>query len=197
MKVFTVVVLVALAGGMTQAPVDAELDAAFEAFWSAPTAQRAAQAGERIAALEAPFAETWARLERANYTTVTDAGYEVLVRTAEAMEQMNTFYREFFRYGSEDDSRSVPRIQVRIFKNRDEYLTLGQSPAEWSGGQFTGDAVETYIDSGFEAMVGTLFHEAAHQFVSLATNAVGWLNEGLASFFEGCVILASLQVICF
>ena len=34
-------------------------------------------------------------------------------------------------------------------------------------------------------MVTTLFHEAAHQFVSLATSAAGWLNEGLASYFEG------------
>ena len=52
--------------------------------------------------------------------------------------------------------------------------------------------METYIgDGGFEKMTGTLFHEAAHQFVSLATNAAGWLNEGLASFFEGSRILAN------
>ena len=85
---------------------------------------------------------------------------------------MNGFYREFFQYGTKEDGRSVPRIRVHIFKNRDEYLTLGIGPpVEWSGGHFTGSAVETYISSGFSAMVGTLFHEAAHQFVSLATNA--------------------------
>jgi tetratricopeptide (TPR) repeat protein len=44
-------------------------------------------------------------------------------------------------------------------------------------------------------MVGTLFHEAAHQFVSLATNASGWLNEGLACFFEGTRILPNGTVI--
>ncbi|MEZ6013900.1 MAG: family 16 glycoside hydrolase [Planctomycetota bacterium] len=44
-------------------------------------------------------------------------------------------------------------------------------------------------------MVGTLFHEAAHQYVSLATNAVGWLNEGLASFFEGTRILPNGTVL--
>jgi hypothetical protein len=37
-----------------------------------------------------------AKLERDNYVTYTDAGYEVLVRAAEAMEQMNAFYRQFF-----------------------------------------------------------------------------------------------------
>lgn len=138
-----------------------------------------------------------AKLTRPNYVTHTNAGYRVLLSAAEAMEQMNAFYREFFNFGVDKNGRalpeggSVPRIELRIFKNRDEYLDIGTGPpAEWSGGQFTGGAVETYIGpGGFEQMVGTLFHEAAHQFVGLATSAVGWLNEGLASFFEGCRIL--------
>ncbi|MEQ1893645.1 MAG: hypothetical protein ABL998_13960 [Planctomycetota bacterium] len=118
------------------------------------------------------------------------------MRAGEAMEQMNGFYRQFFRYGTEEDGRAVSRIELWIFKERDEYLKLGSSPVEWSGGQFTGSTVETYITaSGFEDTVGTLFHEAAHQFVSLATNAAGWLNEGMASFFEGARILANGTVI--
>ena len=144
--------------------------------------------------------DTWstkARLQRDNYVTYTDAGYEVLVRSAEAMEQMNAFYRVFFRYGTEEDGGSVPRINLHIFKDRDEYLEKGIGPpVEWSAGHFTGNAVETYIgNGGFEGMTTTLFHEAAHQFVSLATSASGWLNEGLASFFEGCRILSNGTVI--
>jgi Tfp pilus assembly protein PilF len=141
--------------------------------------------------------ESRAVLERENYTTHTDAGYEVLVRAAEAMEQMNAFYREFFQYGTEEAGGSVPRIDLNIFRTRDEYLKLGQGPpVEWSGGHFTGNAVETYVDGqGFASMVQTLFHEAAHQFVSLATSAAGWLNEGLASFFEGCRILPNGTVL--
>jgi tetratricopeptide (TPR) repeat protein len=132
-------------------------------------------------------------LEKTNYKTRTDAGYVVMVRAAEAMEQMNGFYREFFHYGGPDDSKNVPRIELHIFKTRDEYLKLGAGPpAEWSGGQFTGGAVETYIgQGGFEECITTLFHEAAHQFVGLATSASGWLNEGLASFFEGSRLLAN------
>ncbi|MEQ8768518.1 MAG: DUF1080 domain-containing protein [Planctomycetota bacterium] len=142
--------------------------------------------------------ETRAKLERDNYVTFTDAGYEVLVRSAEAMEQMNAFYRVFFEYGTPEHGGSVPRINLNIFKDRDEYLKLGIGPpVEWSGGHFTGGAVETYIPAGggFTGMVGTLFHEAAHQFVSLSTSAVGWLNEGLASFFEGCRILPNGTVL--
>jgi hypothetical protein len=139
---------------------------------------------------------TWenrAKLVKPNYVTHTDAGYEVLVRAAEAMEQMNSFYREFFRYGTPEHGGSVPRIDLNIFKNRDEYLKYGIGPpVEWSGGHFTGGAVETFIGpGGFEGMVSTLFHEAAHQFVALATTATGWLNEGLASFFEGTRILSN------
>jgi tetratricopeptide (TPR) repeat protein len=132
-------------------------------------------------------------IEKPNYKTQTDAGYEVAVRTAEAMEQMNSFYRVFFRYGAEGDKRSPSRIEVNIFKTRDEYT---KDPKDWSGGHYTGSAVETYIgDGGFEDMTGTLFHEAAHQFVSLATQADGWLNEGLACFFEGTRILANGTVV--
>jgi|GEM_PF-629998 len=133
-----------------------------------------------------------AKKERDNYITHTDGGYEVLVLASEAMEQINAFYRIFFQYGTPEDGRNVSRIDLRIFKDRDEYLKYGSSPAEWSGGQFTGSAVETFLGAGgFESTVSVLFHEAAHQFVALATNAVGWLNEGLASYFEGCRILAN------
>jgi Tfp pilus assembly protein PilF len=143
---------------------------------------------------------TWpdrAKIEREHYITSTNSGYANLVRAAEAMEQMNAFYRQFFQYGVEGDGKTVPRIELHIFKKREEYLKLGIGPpVEWSAGHFTGDAVETYVgDGSFNDMVGTLFHEAAHQFVSLATSASGWLNEGLASFFEGCRILSNGTVI--
>ncbi|MCZ6574044.1 MAG: hypothetical protein O7C98_12875, partial [Planctomycetota bacterium] len=143
---------------------------------------------------------TWkqrAKLKGEHYTIHTDAGYKVLVLAAEAMEQMNAFYRRFFRHGTEKKPKTVPRIDVNIFKDRDEYLKLGIGPPiKWSGGHFTGGAVETYIaGGGFDGTTRTLFHEAAHQFVSLATNATGWLNEGLASFFEGCRIQANGTVL--
>ncbi len=109
---------------------------------------------------------------------------------------MNAFYRRFFRYGTEKDGKNVPRIALHLFRTHDEYLKLGKGPpVEWSGGQFTGDSVETAAGGGFDGMVGTLFHEAAHQFVSLSTTAAGWMNEGLASYFEGSRILANGTVI--
>ena len=190
-------------------PGRVESEEAIQRIASAPDPSLAADAqpkdlladisAEWIAEFDAAH-DTWdnrAKDVGRNYVTYTDAGYEVLVRAAEAMEQMNGFYRQFFQYGTEEDGRAVPRINLNIFATRDEYLALGIGPpVEWSGGHFTGGAVETYIGpGGFQETVSTLFHEAAHQFVSLATRAAGWLNEGLASFFEGTRILANGTVI--
>ncbi|MCA8954161.1 MAG: hypothetical protein KDE27_31930 [Planctomycetes bacterium] len=133
-----------------------------------------------------------------NYRYRTNAGFLVLETSRLAMEQMNGFYRRFFHFM--EDGGKTPKIEIRIFKNRDEYLELGQSPAEWSAGHFIGSAVETYaggVDGkeSVRSMYGTLFHEAAHQFVSLTGPMVpGWLNEAYASFFEGCVILSNGSV---
>ncbi|MCR9246396.1 MAG: hypothetical protein NXI31_15290 [bacterium] len=131
-----------------------------------------------------------------NYRYRTNAGFLVLETSRIAMEQMNRFYRRFFRFM--EDGGKTPKIEIRIFKSRDEYLKLGKGPpAEWSGGHFIGSAVETYAGGvsgkeGVRSMYGTLFHEAAHQFVSLTGPMVpGWLNEAYASFFEGCVILSN------
>ncbi len=191
------------------APDREDLAAAIQRVASAPDPSLADSAKARD--LLADVSEEWIRrhdaehatwearasLERENYVTETDAGYSVLVRSAEAMEQMNAFYRRFFRYGTEEDGKKVPRIALRIFATHDEYLKLGKGPpVDWSGGQFTGDSVEVGgAGGGIEGIVGILFHEAAHQFVSLATSAAGWMNEGLASYFEGSRILANGTVV--
>jgi len=137
--------------------------------------------------------KTKGKLKLENYTTLTDAGYRILVMAGESMEQVNAFYRVFFDYGV--DGSSVPHIELRIFKSREEYLKLGSNPPEWSGGLFTGSAVETFVgQGGFDSMIRTLFHEVGHQFVRLAAPGAAsttWLNEGMATYFEGCRVLSN------
>ncbi|HEX9793084.1 MAG TPA: family 16 glycoside hydrolase [Planctomycetota bacterium] len=138
--------------------------------------------------------------ESENYRLRTDAGYLVLKTSAIAMEQMNRAYRQFFRYKLDGDP--TPRIDVYIFKNRKEYLDRNGLPEnDWTGGFFNGGSVQTFLGgpSGKETirqMYGTLFHEAAHQFVSLTGKGgvPGWMNEGYASFFEGTTILSNGSV---
>jgi len=149
----------------------------------------------RLDAAHATWETAWEK-ETDNYRYRTNAGRVVLETSSIAMEQMNKFYRRFFQF--KEDGGNTPKIEIRIFKSRDEYLSLGQSPAEWSAGHFIGSAVETYVGGGasgeadIRSMYRTLFHEAAHQFVQLTGPFVpGWLNEAYASFFEGCVILSN------
>ncbi|MHC5063820.1 MAG: hypothetical protein ACYTG5_07585 [Planctomycetota bacterium] len=133
-----------------------------------------------------------------NYRYRTNAGYTVLKTAAIAMEQMNGFYRRFFHH--KEKGGKTPMIEIRIFRTKEEYLELGSSPKDWSGGQFTGSAVETYVggvtgQDSIRGMYRTLFHEASHQFKALTSPAApAWINEGFASFFEGCVILSNSSV---
>ena len=136
-----------------------------------------------------------------NYRYKTDGGYLILQTASIAMEQMNKAYRRFFHF--KEDGSPTPKINVLIYKNRKEYLEENGLPEnDWTGGFFNGRSVQTFLggQSGKESvrgMYGTLFHEAAHQFVSLTGKGgvPGWLNEAYASFFEGVIFLSNGQVL--
>ncbi|MHC4945294.1 MAG: tetratricopeptide repeat protein, partial [Planctomycetota bacterium] len=138
-----------------------------------------------------------AKIEKENYTTYCSAGYEVLLRTAETMENVNAFYRKFFNYGTPENDKAVPRIDINILKDEEEFRKV--TGHEWAAGFYRGGSIFTYVGGGgMENMIkGVLIHEVAHQFVALATHASDtlWLNEGLATYFEGCQILSNGAVL--
>lgn len=135
-------------------------------------------------------------LDTEHYRIKTNAGYRVLKTTATAMEQVHGFYRIFHQYKTKGES--IPVANVHIFKNAQEYKDLGDQPVEWAGGHWDGTNVVTYDarnggEGGLAGMLDTLFHEASHQFTSLAGGGAvpAWLNEGMASFFEGTKLLSN------
>jgi tetratricopeptide (TPR) repeat protein/peroxiredoxin len=135
-------------------------------------------------------------LETEHYKIKTNAGYRVLKTTARAMEQVQVFYRIFHQYKTKGES--IPVANVLIFKNAEEYKTLGNQPVEWAAGHWDGSSVVTYDsrqsgEGGLAGMLDTLFHEASHQFTTLAggSGVPSWLNEGMASFFEGTKLLSN------
>jgi hypothetical protein len=71
----------------------------------------------------------------------------------------------------------------------------------WQPGQNVVHAYDTSTTNGTrEELLGTLFHEASHQFMTALCNQGGgwapaWLNEGTSSFFEGATILVSGEVL--
>ena len=138
-------------------------------------------------------------LSTEHYNVRTNAGYVVLKTVANAMEQMNVFYRRFHRY--KEDGGGIPKANVLLFKNRAEYMRLGGAPVEWAGGHWDGTNVVTYDHrqggtGSLRDTLQTLFHEASHQFTSLAGGSAvpAWLNEGMASFFEGTRLLSNGRV---
>ncbi len=136
-------------------------------------------------------------LETEHYKVKTNAGYRVLMTTAHAMEQVQVFYRLYHQYKTGNEK--IPIANVWIFKNKDEYKTLGHQPVDWAAGHWDGSSVVTYdprgegSDAGLTDLLNTLFHEASHQFTTLAGGGgvPAWLNEGMASFFEGTRLLSN------
>ncbi len=148
--------------------------------------------------LHAAWADAWT-LETEHYRIRTNAGYRVLRTVGHAMEQMQRFYRIFHQY--KVDGGAVPVAGVHIFKNRSEYRSLGGSPVDWAAGHWNGTNVVTYDQreggqGSLRDTLGVLFHEASHQFTSLAGGSAvpAWLNEGMASFFEGTRLLSNGRI---
>jgi len=136
-----------------------------------------------------------------NYTVITDGGYVLLKVTALALEQLDVFFRTFYQYKTKGGD--APHIQVKIFKDRAEFMEIGKPSVEWAGGYYNGSAVVTYDPRGnqeaddgrasiepsrtLQGLIQTISHEVSHHFVNIApgSGVPPWLNEGLASFFEG------------
>jgi hypothetical protein len=146
--------------------------------------------------LHAEWDSAW-ELATEHYVVRTNAGWRVLRTVAHAMEQVHVFYRQFHRYKL-GKGETVPVANVLIFKDAAEYKELGGQPVEWAAGHWDGTNVVTYDprgggDGGLSGLLDTLFHEASHQFTSLAGGSAvpAWLNEGMASFFEGTRLLSN------
>lgn len=145
--------------------------------------------------LHVEWEKAWT-LDTEHYSVRTNAGYRVLKTAANAMEQVQVFYRQFHQYKTKGES--IPKAGVWIFKNGEEYKTLGHQPVDWAAGHWDGTNVVTYDarsknEGSLNDMLQTLFHEASHQFTSLAggSSVPAWLNEGMASFFEGTRLLSN------
>lgn len=141
------------------------------------------------------WSQAW-ELGTEHYRVRTNAGYQALQVTANAMEQMQGFYCIFHEHDG-----SVPKVGVHIYRDRAEYMDIGGAPVEWAGGHWDGSNVVTYDQRGgnqgsLRDVLQTLFHEASHQFTDICggSGVPAWLNEGMASFFEGTRLLSNGQV---
>lgn len=148
-----------------------------------------------------------AKWETPHYRIKTNAGWRIGSEVALVMEQLNAFYRETWGIVSDPPPKKIPEgvrdlqitpIEVNIYATIEEYRKrAGSGPQDWSAGNFTGSAVNTYDHGqqggkGSRATLRTLSHEASHQFMSVAIGSVpSFVNEGIASLFEGTEVLSN------
>ncbi len=149
--------------------------------------------------------ETWDKayeLKGDQYTVKTNMGLEFAEAVSSAMEQMNRFYRKFFKV--KERGGDTARCTVNIYRERPEFDMYekdgeGKSKDPNVRGFFSPSElrVVTYDPRAahgdpLSSLWETLFHEASHQFTSIALPSGSepvWLNEGTASYFEGARLL--------
>ena len=141
------------------------------------------------------------------YEIETNLDYEFFETLKAAMDQIHEFYRDTFDY-----KKKAPRARIAVHRKRSDFdrfslEILGRAIQSESVGGYWVAAQNTVAayDRSYgnpnmtrEDLWHTLFHEASHQFTTLlmGKNAKrglitpAWLNEGTATYFEGCVIKA-------
>lgn len=130
------------------------------------------------------------------YTVRTDMGYAYGTAFLEAMEQMNSFYRQVFDYKTR--GQTMRRCVLHVYGSR---VIFEQQEPSMKGkpstrgffvpGENRVAAYDRRTDGGtIDDLWSTLFHEASHQFTRAVWPGLipTWLNEGTASYFEGAVL---------
>jgi len=141
------------------------------------------------------------------YKILTNISYEFFETVSVVMDDMFRFYQQVYNH-----RKKAPVVTLAIHKKRsdfDKYCIdeLGGSLPLGVGGWFYDRAmtVAAYdrTESGVDLsdLYSTLFHEASHQFMYLLTekkvkqDPPTWLNEGTASYFEGCELKADGSIV--
>ena len=143
------------------------------------------------------------------YDINTNLDYEFFETVCAAMTQMNEFYRSVYDYGR----KKAKHVTLQIGAKRTDFdrfsmELLGRAIESESVGGYWVSTRSTV--AAFDRSMGdpnktkddlwnTLFHEASHQFMSIKMEknerrgiyTPAWLDEGTASYFEGCKITAN------
>ncbi len=187
------------------------IEALLESGIDVPIKPKKKRTAKQIA-IEDKKHETWDKaheIKGKQYTVKTNMGVEMAEAMSTAMEQMNRFYRKFFRV--KERGGDTARCTVHVYRERPEFDMYekendGTPISENVRGFFSPSEtkVVTYDPRAahgdpLSSLWETLFHEASHQFTYLALPGGGsdrptWLNEGTASYFEGARLLANGSV---
>lgn len=139
------------------------------------------------------------------YVVASNIGYDVLQLATRALEDLSLHYRRAY---AADPSMQVGKTDVQLFRTRADFANAFPEAKEneglkgllmTQGGQAEGAKKPQFTfkllsydprDEGrpLSFLFETLAHEASHQYMRLSVgtgNAPHWLDEGMASFYEG------------
>ncbi|MFO1010374.1 MAG: DUF1570 domain-containing protein [Planctomycetota bacterium] len=142
------------------------------------------------------------------YVVASDIGYDVLQLATRALEDLSLHYRRAY---AADPSMQVGKTDVRLYRTRAEFCTAFPPAKEnaglkgllkTDGGRAEGAKKPQFTfqllaydprDEGrpLSFLFETLAHEASHQYMRLSVglgDAPHWLDEGMATFYEGALI---------
>ena len=146
------------------------------------------------------------------YDVETNLDYEFFMTVQSAMDEIYEFYQETYDY-----QKKTPRVRLAVHRKRSDFDRFSQ---EVLGRALPSESVGGYWASGLNTVAAydrsygnpnqtredlwiTLFHESSHQFMTILTEKVGrrgvytpvWLDEGTASYFEGCQLKADGTIV--
>jgi len=146
------------------------------------------------------------------YDVETNMNYAFFETLAAAMDQMNEFYRAVYDY-----KKKTKRVRLAVHRKRTDFdrfsmELLGRAIQSESVGGYWVSTLKTVAafdrsmgdpDKTQDDLWNTLFHEASHQFMSILMDknerrglyTPAWLDEGTASYFEGCKIKADGTIV--
>lgn len=176
------------------------------AFVSDKVRRKSAKWLARNNAKHADWENRWER-ETKYYDIETNMDYAFFETLCAAMDVVHEFYRDVYDY-----RKKAPKARIVVARMRSDFDRFSM---ELMGRAEQSDAIGGYWAPGHKTVVtydrsmgdpnktredlwNTLFHEASHQFTTLLNEknerkqiwTPAWLNEGTASYFEGCVIKA-------
>lgn len=144
--------------------------------------------------------------QAAHYTVEADLEPAVVELVGRTMDDIFASYVQIYLDGEESRLRGS-KVRLRIHADWDEMTDEwpGENPTPGLGGWWSPSEQRVVCfdtrtsDGTLDVMLGTLFHEASHQFMTMLSTRGGWapawLNEGTASFFEGSVAMADGTVL--
>ena len=130
-------------------------------------------------------------IQTRHYRIHTDLDFELANDLAQRLDGMYEAYSWRLRLFN-NNGREMPRFEVYLYQNANDYLALTGQRMKHTGGVFMSGRnllASFYKGQGRDALRRTLQHEAFHQFAHtvISPNMPVWLNEGLAQVFEEAV----------